>query len=200
MARPAYASVPGAPLPGQTVPRHEFDRLAQQVQTLATDLSALRDWAKTDYERRQTAAAPAPVPAAPAPAAPALAPADAAAAAFADWCRQGTPMMSRVDFFAGMLGTRVPGASAQAVYRDAYSQSEPVRFDARGGASPAEFWLVTAGGEMLLFPQPLNAGQFRDLTRVFEGTAAPKTVAHIVPARVRDEGGAFALTAPGRVG
>ncbi len=186
-------------LPGQSVPRHEFDRLNQQVQTLAAEVRELREAARRDQERRLAAAMPAPAPTQPAPAAPTLAPTDAAASAFADWCRQGTPMMSRVDFFAGMLGTRVPGASARAVYRDLNSQAEPIRFDDRGGASPAEFWLVSVGGEALLFPQPLNAGQFRELTRVFEGTAAPKTLGQVVPARVRDEGGTFALAAPGRV-
>ena len=186
-------------LPGQTVPRHEFDSLARQVQTLGTELRDLREWTRADYERRQAPAAPAAAPPAPAPAASALAPADAAASAFADWCRQGTPMMSRVDFFAGMLATRVPGASARAVYRDLNSQAEPVRFDDRGGASPAEFWLVSVGGETLLFPQPLTAGQFRELTRVFDGTAAPRTLGRVVPARVRDEGGAVTLAAPGRV-
>ena len=189
----------GALLPGQTVSRAEFDRLAEQVQRLAAQHTSLSDWARQDFERRQTPAAPAPVAAVPAPAAPVLAPAEAAAAAFTDWCRRATPMMHRVEFFDRDLAERLPGATARAVLRDLNSQAEPVRFDGRGGASPAEFWLVAAGGESLLFPQPLNAMQFRDLTRVFEGSAAPAALVSVAPARVRDDGGSFSLVAPGRV-
>ena len=177
----------------------KVEALERQVEKLQKDLGDMQTWA-TDYFNRNEAQKAAPVAVAPAaPAAPALSPADGAAAAFADWCRRATPMMSRVDFFAADLGARVPGASARAVYRDLNSQAEPVRFDAAGGASPAEFWLVTAGGEALLFPQPLNAHQFRDLTRVFDGAATPASLRSIAPARVRDEGAAHALTAPGRV-
>ncbi len=184
------------------VPQAQFDDLKRQVQTLQKNLDELRAWATDDFNRKEAAraAAAAPVPVAVPAAVPvALSPADAVAAAFADWCRRATPMMSRVDFFASDLAARVPGASARAVYRDLNSQAEPVRFDAAGGASPAEFWLVTAGSEALVFPQPLNAHQFRDLTRIFDGTATPATLGSIAPARVRDEGAAFALTAPGRV-
>ena len=182
----------------QTVSRADFERLSAHVQKLDAEHRALNDWVRADFQGRQTAAAVAAVPAA-VPAAPALAPVEAAAQAFADWCRQGTPMMSRVEFFSADLGGRVPGATARAVYRDLNSQAEPVRFDAAGGASPAEFWLVTAGGEALVFPQPLNAHQFRDLTRIFDGTAAPASLGSVAPARVRDEGATFALVTPGRV-
>jgi hypothetical protein len=191
----------GVPLPGHTVSRAEFDRLAEQVQRLSAQHTSLSDWVRQDYEQRQTRVVPAPAPvaAAPVPVAPALGPADAAAAAFMDWCRRATPMMHRVEFFERDLAERLPGATARAVLRDLNSQAEPVRFDSRGGASPAEFWLVMAGGETLLFPQPLNAMQFRDLTRVFEGSAAPAALASVAPARVRDDGGSFSLAMPGRV-
>lgn len=177
----------------------QFAMLERQVHDQKREIDDLRGRLGTFYQEYQAAKAP-PAPAAPVAApAPALGPAEAAAAAFADWCRLSGPMMSRVGFFENDLRARLPGASAQAVYRDLNSQAEPVRFDGRGGASPAEFWLVTAGSEALLFPQPLNAHQFRDLTRVFDGSAAPGALQAVGPARVRDEGGAYVLTQPGRV-
>ena len=178
----------------------QVDALGRQVEGQRRELEELRKWVTEDHTRREVQRATtmqAPVIQAPAPVA--LSPAAAAAAAFADWCRRATPMMSKVDFFANALAEGLPGTSVRAVYRDLNSQAEPVRFDGAGGASPAEFWLVTVGGEALVFPQPLNAHQFRDLTRIFEGTATPASLASITPARVRDEGAAFALVAPGRV-
>ena len=187
-ARPLYAST------------EQVDALERQVQAQQQEIAAIKAWVTDQHARteaaRTAAATPTPIPSAP-PAA--QSPADAAASTFADWCRRATPMMSKVDFFANALAERVPGARVQAVYRDLNSQAEPVRFDAAGGASPAEFWLVAVGGEALVFPQPLNAHQFRDLTRIFDGTATPATLGSVVPARVRDEGAAFALVAPGRV-
>ena len=178
----------------------QVDALARQVDGQRRELDDLRKWITDDHNRREAQRTPAvPAPVQQAPSAPTLSPADAAAAAFADWCRRATPMMSKVDFFANALAERLPGTSVRAVYRDLNSQAEPVRFDGSGGASPAEFWLVSVGGEALVFPQPLNAHQFRDLTRIFEGTATPASLQSVVPARVRDEGAAFALVAPGRV-
>lgn len=179
----------------------QVDTLSRQVEQQRRELDEMRTWITNEYNQREAqramAAAPAPIMQAPAP--PVLSPADDAAVAFADWCRRATPMMSKVDFFANALAERLPGTSVRAVYRDLNSQAEPVRFDGSGGASPAEFWLVTVGGEALVFPQPLNAHQFRDLTRIFDGTATPASLASVVPARVRDEGAAFALVTPGRV-
>ena len=178
----------------------QFDALTRKVEQQRRELEDLRKWITDDHARREALRATATLaPVVQAPASVALSPADAAAEAFADWCRRATPMMSKVDFFANALAERVPGTAVRAVYRDSYSQAEPVRFDGSGGASPAEFWLVTVGGEALVFPQPLNAHQFRDLTRIFEGTATPASLQSVVPARVRDEGAAFALVAPGRV-
>ncbi len=185
--RPLYAS------------HDAVEALERQVQALRHELDEARAWISEEHRSRQAAAAAPPAPAVMPQPSPAVSPADAAASAFTDWCRRATPMMSKVDFFSNALATSVPGARIQTVYRDLNSQAEPIRFDTRGGASPAEFWLVSVGSDALLFPQPLTGTQFRDLTRVFEGAATPQTLGQIAPARVRDEGGSFVLVHPGRI-
>lgn len=192
----AITAAEGSPF----VQRGPFDALEREVRTLRRELDEARAWISEEHRSRQAAAAAPPASTAVrAQPAPAASPADAVAATFAEWCRRATPMMGKVDFFGNALASAVPDAHVQTVYRDLNSQAEPIRFDSRGGASPAEFWLVTVGSDALLFPQPLTGTQFRDLTRVFEGQAMPQALGQIAPARVRDEGAAFVLVQPGRV-
>lgn len=177
----------------------QIDTLRKIAQQNQEQIARLEQ--RLDRFEQQQARLAAPAPVAPVAAAPAIVPSpvDAAAQAFVAWCRQGTPLMNRVDFFEKHLRTAQPEASARAVFRDSYAQAATVRFDAQGGAAPAEFWLVTVGPDTVVFPQPLGAQQFRDLAPVFDGTATPQTVQAVTPARVRDEGGAVVLSAPGRV-
>ncbi len=133
-------------------------------------------------------------------AAEASTPAARLAETFRAWCGEATPVMGKVEFFAGRARTALPGASVTAVYRDANSQATPVALSTQGAASPVEHWLVALDGRHWLLPQPMAAAQFRELAPCFEGTATPATLATVVPAEVRVVGDRYEVPAPGHVG
>lgn len=143
--------------------------------------------------------APRPVPTpTPAPTAPRSA-ADAVADTFVAHCTQAGGLVSRPELFAQQLAGLLPGATVEVVYRDLDTPARPIAFDAVGGNSPAAHWLVRAGLDLLLVPQPQGAQQFRDLAPVFEGQAVPASLLYVTPARVTAQGMAYVLTQPGRV-
>ena len=61
---------------------------------------------------------------------------------FLAWCKDARPVVSQVRFFAEAVRRALPGATVDAVYRDANSQASPVMLSAQGGASPVEYWRV----------------------------------------------------------
>ena len=198
---------PGGVVPGRTPPpgarpaqppadTRVTDALEERIRVLESQVSTLvQSAARATPAPAPTAAAPPPV----APPAPSRSPVDAVAVTFADWCRSRGGLVNRRELFAAELSGAVPGASVEAVFRDLDTPARPVRFDGKGGLSPAEYWLVRLGGDRLLLPQPQGPGQFRDLAPVFEGHATPASLGSVAPAHVREEGGVFVLTQPGRV-
>ncbi len=122
-----------------------------------------------------------------------------AAASFASWCRLGGGLVDRYELFQSHLSNTLPSAVVEVVKRDLDSPARPIAFDATGGNSAAAYWLVRAGGELLLFPQPQSPQQFRDLAPAFAGNAAPQTVSSVEPARVSASGAGYVLTQPGRI-
>lgn len=118
---------------------------------------------------------------------------------FRAWCRAATPVMGKVEFFAGHLREQVPAATVFAVFRDVQSQAVPVRLERTSGHIPVEYWLVALDGRHWLLPQPITAAQFRELSPCFEGHATPTALAAIVPAEVRVVGDRFEIPQPGRV-
>ena len=123
----------------------------------------------------------------------------ALAEAFRAWCGAATPVMGKVEFFAGHIRAALPGATVVAVYRDVQSQAVPVRLERTSGNIPVEHWLVVLDGRRWLLPQPMAAAQFRELAPCFDGTATPATLAAIVPAEVRVVGDRYEVPTPGRV-
>lgn len=187
------AAPPAAPAPPAMVPRDEADALRDENERLRRQVERL--------SQDPPAAPPAEAPPAEARTVPATATspsvADAVAESFAAWCRTGGGLVDKPDLFAGQIARL--GATLEVVRRDQDSPARPVAFDATGGTSPAAHWLVRAGSDLLLFPQPQGPGQFRDLAPVFEGHAVPQSVQRVVPARVVSEGGGYVLTQPGHV-
>ena len=189
-------TVPGrTPLPSATTPDPLEPRVAALERQVA-DLTRAAAQPAPTAAPVQTPSAPTAAP--PTPAAP-QSPTDRVADLFVQWCQTRGGLVSRRELFAADVASAVPGASVDAVYRDLDTPARPIRFDGKGGMSPAEYWLVRVGGDRVLLPQPQGPGQFRDLAPVFDGSATPGTVGSVTPATVREEGGAFVLDRPGRV-
>lgn len=132
-------------------------------------------------------------PASQAPASQAL------AEAFRAWCTSGSAVVSKATFFGNALKQALPGATVAVVYRDGQTQSVPVVLRAAQGVLPAEYWAVAHGSRHWLLPQPLSAGQFRELDPCFDGNATPETLRDVRPAEVRTVGSAYEIVQTGRV-
>lgn len=197
---------PAAPLRGTQAPPFVPGAMAKESD-LRARVDALEEIMATlqqrvvrveTYLNQQVAAPqiPAPRPAEP----PRALPADeAVAAAFVGFCNTAGGLVSKPDLFERQLREAVPGASLSIIYRDLDSYERPVVFGDDGGKSPAAYWLVRAGSETLLLPQPQGPHQFRDLSPVFDGSAVPQTLARIRPARVGPSEGQFVLVASGQI-
>jgi hypothetical protein len=190
---------PVPPIAARDETAESVERLERRVAQLEQASEALRVEVQGLRAAPPRPAPPRPAPP-PAPVRTDVPVSERVAEAFVSWCRRGGPMVSRLDRFRAALEPAVPEATVQQVFRDLNAQAEPTRFDAAGGASPAEYWVVAVGEERLLLPHPQSPGQFRDLAGVFAGPGVPpSSVAQIDPARVREEGAAFVLTAEGRL-
>jgi hypothetical protein len=180
--------------------------LQQTAQALREELADERAKTERWAERvRSLEQRPAAAPAAPAASGskgrrPEPAPEDVLAQQFLEWCWRSGGVLGRIERFAEALHQALPGAAVARVYRDADSPARPVELRAGGGASPVEYWAVSADGRHWLLPQPLSAGQFRELPPCFEGAAAPRELRDVVPAALRPSGAGFTLDVPGRVG
>jgi hypothetical protein len=128
---------------------------------------------------------------------------EAVAIKFHRWCQRGMelgwPTISRHAIFQEFLQRYLaPAITVKAIYLDANAVRK--EFGRSGQVTNAvEYWLVCYGGKEWLFPQPLNATQFRNTTCFEGGSVTPASLQSIVPALVQDTGSVMVLEAKGKL-
>ena len=114
---------------------------------------------------------------------------------FTRWCNEQGPMVDRFQIFKQEVEENIDGARFRRITREKNAMG--LRFD-ENAQDPVEYWLVEAGGEHFLLPQPSRRG-FREL-KCFEGQdPSPSEVSSVQPAVLERKGNDFDLKEKGRI-
>jgi hypothetical protein len=116
---------------------------------------------------------------------------------FTEWCTSESPVMvSKYQFFEEEVEQAVPDASFRRITREKNAAGLVFDDDAQ---DPVEYWLVNAGGEYFLLPQP-SRDRFRELGECFEGpNKAPSEVSAVQPAVLKRQSGQLVLEEKGQI-
>jgi hypothetical protein len=114
---------------------------------------------------------------------------------FTRWCNEQEAMVDRFQIFKQEVEETIEGARFRRITREKNAMG--LRFD-ENAQDPVEYWLVEAGGEHFLLPQPSRRG-FREL-KCFEGQDPPPSeVSSVQPAVLERKGNDFDLKEKGRI-
>jgi len=114
---------------------------------------------------------------------------------FTRWCNEQGAMVDRFQIFKQEVEQTIDGARFRRITREKNAMG--LRFD-ENAQDPVEYWLVEAGGEHFLLPQPSRRG-FREL-KCFEGhDPSPSEVSSVQPAVLERKGNDFDLKEKGRI-
>jgi hypothetical protein len=122
-------------------------------------------------------------------------PREKAGEVFTRWCNEQGAMVDRFQIFKQEVEETIDGARFRRITREKNAMG--LRFD-ENAQDPVEYWLVEAGGEHFLLPQPSRRG-FREL-KCFEGQdPSPSEVSSVQPAVLERKGNDFDLKEKGRI-
>jgi hypothetical protein len=187
----------GAPLRAS---RDPADSQKEEADSARQSAAPERGGRESHQEERSKAADQEPVsepePSSPASPEPApKSPREKAGEVFTRWCNEQGAMVDRFQIFKQKVEETIDGARFRRITREKNAMG--LRFD-DNAQDPVEYWLVEAGGEHFLLPQPSRRG-FREL-KCFEGRdPSPSEVSAVQPAVLEPKGNDFDLKEKGRI-
>jgi hypothetical protein len=187
----------GAPLRAS---RDRSDSQKEEADSARQSAAPERGGRESHQEERSKAADQEPVsepepssPASPEPAS--KSPREKTGEVFTRWCNEQGAMVDRFQIFKQEVEENIDGARFRRITREKNAMG--LRFD-ENAQDPVEYWLVEAGGEHFLLPQPSRRG-FREL-KCFEGQdPSPSEVSSVQPAVLERTGNDFDLKEKGRI-